>query len=159
MTIFRCFETLGNDYNPSPGRRPSATGAKGAPLEDHVGMGGTELRGKENVSLDVAAQGGVAMSSEQIELSRQRLTKPCARSDKPVLCFVERDKTGFNVIAPTYRLYIEGKGVDGDASGHRFVMSAKKKVINRTRYFTSSTSNKLYRLYFSLTLASTLSII
>jgi len=50
-------------------------------------------------------------------------------------CFVERDKGGFNMLSPVYKLFIEANTSGGPA---RFAMSAKKKVSNRTSYYLVS---------------------
>ena len=58
-------------------------------------------------------------------------------------CFVERERSTFGM-QTTYRCYLEGSGgadskSDGSASsGARFLMSAKKKVVNKTSYYLIS---------------------
>lgn len=84
-----------------------------------------------------ASSAGLGLgSSEQMEMSRRWLMRPCFRDDPPLLCYVERDKSGFNMMSPIYKLFIEVPGSSSD--GARFAMSAKKKVSNRTSYYLIS---------------------
>jgi len=77
-----------------------------------------------------------AVSSEQMEMSRRWLMRPCFRGDPPLYCYIERDKSGFNMMSPVYKMFIE-VGTDGSVPA-RFAMSAKKKVSNRTSYYLVS---------------------
>ena len=95
------------------------------------------------------------LSPEQLEYSRNFLMRPCSRDSRPMLCYVERDHSGFNFISPVYRLYIEppnpgihslptAAAFHNEASaypvveGSRFVMSAKKKFGSKTSYYLVS---------------------
>ena len=95
------------------------------------------------------------LSPEQLEYSRNFLMRPCSRDSRPMLCYVERDHSGFNFISPVYRLYIEpsNSGIHSHPTaaafhnqasaypvveGSRFVMSAKKKLGSKTSYYLVS---------------------
>lgn len=56
-------------------------------------------------------------------------------------CYVERERSTFGM-ATTYRCYLEGPGAgNGGSEGNtaaRFLMSAKKRVVNKTSYYLIS---------------------
>jgi hypothetical protein len=76
--------------------------------------------------------------SEQINATKRWLMKPCPPGDPPVLCYVERHRTGFGRLNPTYKCYLEGNGQDGQSQQPRFLMGAKKKNGSKTSYYLIS---------------------
>mmetsp|Transcript_9111 Transcript_9111/g.8982 ORF Transcript_9111/g.8982 Transcript_9111/m.8982 type:complete len:404 (-) Transcript_9111:322-1533(-) len=76
--------------------------------------------------------------SEQINATKRWLMKPCPPGDPPVLCYVERHRTGFGRLNPTYKCYLEGNGQDGQGQQPRFLMGAKKKNGSKTSYYLIS---------------------
>lgn len=72
--------------------------------------------------------------TEQINVLKRWLTRPCAPGDPPVMCYVERHRVGLGRINPTYKCFLEGNG--GKSS--RFLMAAKKKNGSKTSYYLIS---------------------
>lgn len=74
--------------------------------------------------------------SEEMQLMKKWLMRPCAAGDPPILCHVDRHRLGFGSLMPnTYKCYLEGQ--DGQSS--RFLMSAKKKTAtSKTSYYLIS---------------------
>ena len=91
-----------------------------------------------------ATQTANEVQSEQINITKRWLTRSCSYNERNSMkCFVERERSTFGM-QTTYRCYLEGSGgadskSDGSASsGARFLMSAKKKVVNKTSYYLIS---------------------
>ena len=93
------------------------------------------------------------LTSEQIDFSKNYVMRPCSRDERALLCYIERDRSGFNYLYPVYRLYIEpsnrsqqstAAAVNNNQStypvveGSRFLMSAKKKIGSKTSYYLVS---------------------
>jgi hypothetical protein len=74
--------------------------------------------------------------SDDVMAMKRMVLRPCNRHDNATLCFVEREKTGFGILNPIYRLYLEGTKQNQPP---RFVMAAKKKSNNKTSYYLFST--------------------
>jgi hypothetical protein len=102
------------------------------------------------------AQSAAQLQSEQINATKRWLTRSCSAGDKNTMkCFVERERSTFGM-QTTYRCYLEGPGSGSSsgsalsagssvggaegaaASGARFLMSAKKRVVNKTSYYLIS---------------------
>lgn len=84
--------------------------------------------------------------SEQIAITKRWLTRPCSANDRDSMkCYVERERAGFGM-QTTYRCYLEVSGSASTTSGRRssaapegrFLMSAKKRVVNKTSYYLIS---------------------
>ena len=93
------------------------------------------------------------LTSEQIDFSKNYVMRPCSRDERALLCYIERDRSGFNYLYPVYRLYIEPSNSSPKSTaaaanhnhsaypiveGSRFMMSAKKKVGSKTSYYLVS---------------------
>lgn len=72
--------------------------------------------------------------AEQTNTMKRWLLRPCAPGDPPVQCYVERHRSGFGRIYPTYRCFLEAS----DGQGPRFLMVAKKKNSSQTSYYLIS---------------------
>jgi hypothetical protein len=100
------------------------------------------------------AQSAAQVQSEQISATKRWLTRSCSSGDKNTMkCFVERERSTFGM-QTTYRCYLEGPNSGGGgsansagsvggaegaaATGARFLMSAKKRVVNKTSYYLIS---------------------
>lgn len=100
-----------------------------------------------------SAQSAAQAQSEQINITKRWLTRSCSSSEKNTMkCYVERERSSFGM-QTTYRCFLENPasvggsssqsgtagGVEGAAaSGARFLMSAKKRVVNKTSYYLIS---------------------
>ena len=92
-----------------------------------------------------SVQSEAQMQSEQISITKRWLTRSCSSGDKNTMkCFVERERSSFGM-QTTYRCYLEGTGegdtAPGRTNGARFLMSAKKRVVNKTSYYLISLDN------------------
>lgn len=76
--------------------------------------------------------------TEQNNATKRWLMRPCPPGDPPVLCYVERHRTGFGRLNPTYKCFLEGHGQDGQNQQPRFLMGAKKKNGSKTSYYLIS---------------------
>ena len=90
-------------------------------------------RNSIKLPLQISTTAQSSLSSEQIEISRNWLLRACHPSDPAIQCYIERDRSGFNMMSPIYRVYLEQEGLPG-----RFLMAAKKKITNRTSYYLVS---------------------
>lgn len=87
--------------------------------------------------LDIENFGSAAKSVDlhrQSVASTKWLSRPCTPGDPPVLCYLEREKSGYIGFKTTYRLYME---TSGESAG-RFLMAANKKTSSRTSYYLVS---------------------
>ena len=107
----------------------------------------------ENFGIQNSTDALMEVQAEQLNVTKRWLTRPVAIGTKnTMLCFVERERSSFGM-ATTYRCYLEGIGSpeqlysgakpssenEGSGkSGARFMMSAKKKVANKTSYYLVS---------------------
>lgn len=72
--------------------------------------------------------------AEQTNTMKRWLLRPCTPGDPPVQCYVERHRSGFGRINPTYRCFLEAS----DGQGPRFLMVARKKNGSQTSYYLIS---------------------
>lgn len=72
--------------------------------------------------------------AEQMNTMKRWLLRPCTPGDPPVQCYVERHRSGFGRINPTYRCFLEAS----DGQGPRFLMVARKKNGSQTSYYLIS---------------------
>ena len=80
-------------------------------------------------------QQATRIQSDQLQVVKRWLFRPCVPGDPPILCYVERHRVGFGAITPnTYKCFLEGS----EGQGPRFLMSAKKKTTSKTSYYLLS---------------------
>jgi Tub family len=100
----------------------------------------------ENFGAQTATQQSSLAASnlaEQLNTQKRWLQRICKLGDPPMQCYVERDRSGFGRLAPTYRCYLEPSGKsDGSkssgAAAGKFLMAAKKKTGKQTSYYLVS---------------------
>lgn len=92
-----------------------------------------------------SVQSAAQIQSEQINITKRWLTRSCSAGERNTMkCFVERERSSFGM-QTTYRCYLEGsdgEGATNGSSGARFLMSAKKRVVNKTSYYLISLDNE-----------------
>ena len=80
--------------------------------------------------------------SDSIDITKRWLLRPCSINERETMkCYIIREKSSFS--GSTYRCYQETNYNPSDpnytfGSGGRFLMSAKKKVVNKTSYYLIS---------------------
>lgn len=80
--------------------------------------------------------------SDSIDITKRWLLRPCSINERETMkCYIVREKSSFS--GSTYRCYLETNYNPSDpnytfGSGGRFLMSAKKKVVNKTSYYLIS---------------------
>ena len=80
-------------------------------------------------------QQATRVQTDQLQVVKRWLFRPCVPGDPPILCYVERHRVGFGAITPnTYKCFLEGS----EGQGPRFLMSAKKKTTSKTSYYLLS---------------------
>lgn len=99
-----------------------------------------------------APQSAAQVQSEQVLMTKRWLMRSCSAGERNTMkCFVERERSTFGM-QTTYRCYLENPStgnssadaVEGSrqgsaaANGARFLMSAKKRVVNKTSYYLIS---------------------
>lgn len=93
-----------------------------------------------------ATQTAAQIQSEQINLTKRWLSRSCSMSDRNTMkCYVERERSSFGM-ATIYRCYLEPSNnndaatstVPAGSDGARFLMAAKKRVVNKTSYYLLS---------------------
>ena len=72
--------------------------------------------------------------ADQNAAAKRWLLRSCHPSDPPLLCYVERERSGLGVLQPTYRCFLEGS----DVQAPRFLMAAKKLAGKKTSYYLVS---------------------
>ena len=72
--------------------------------------------------------------TDQINVMKRWLLRPCPPGEPPLMCYDERHRIGFGRINPTYKCYLERS----DGQGPRFLMAAKKKNGSKTSYYLIS---------------------
>eukprot|EP01038_Epipyxis_sp_PR26KG_P006556 gene6556-9005_t len=101
------------------------------------GMMSKEEQEIENFGVNTSQQ-SIQVASEQVSITKRWLQRPCSRNERSSMkCYVERDRTGFGM-QTIYRCYLEGNDSNQSSSSARFMMSAKKKVTNKTSYYLLS---------------------
>ena len=151
-------DSFGSDYhyNDAPPANSSSSSGSNATTranKDIESSNDTRVNNNDN-DKDTAH-----LTTEQIDFSKNYLLRPCKRGDGPLLCYIERDKSGFNYLSPVYRLYIEATNSTHNTSafspctaaaahnqpssypeteGSKFVMAAKKKLGSKTSYHLMS---------------------
>lgn len=97
---------------------------------------------------------GAQMVQEQLNITKRWLLRPCSINDRHSMkCYVERERSSFGM-STLYRCYyehnqglsssgepgsVDTNGQNGNsADSGRFMMSAKKKVVNKTSYYLIS---------------------
>jgi hypothetical protein len=95
----------------------------------------------ENFGCDVVHSAGQAQS-EQIHTTKRWLTRSCSANDRHAMrCFVERQRSNFGM-STIYRCYLEsdrkGGSEEEEEGGGSFLMSACKRVANKTSYYLIS---------------------
>eukprot|EP00601_Ochromonadales_sp_CCMP2298_P015229 CAMPEP_0173232172 /NCGR_PEP_ID=MMETSP1142-20121109/8815_1 /TAXON_ID=483371 /ORGANISM="non described non described, Strain CCMP2298" /LENGTH=391 /DNA_ID=CAMNT_0014161657 /DNA_START=129 /DNA_END=1301 /DNA_ORIENTATION=- len=76
-------------------------------------------------------------ASDQIHTTKRWLTRSCSANDRNSMrCFVERERSSFGM-STIYRCYLESDK-RGDEEGGSFLMSACKRVANKTSYYLIS---------------------
>lgn len=87
------------------------------------------------VGLGNVQQQANRVQTDQLQVKKRWLFRPCVPGDPPILCYVERHRVGFGALTPnTYKCFLEGS----DGQGPRFLMSAKKKTTSQTSYYLIS---------------------
>ena len=87
------------------------------------------------VGLGNVQQQATRVQTDQLQVVKRLLFRPCVPGDPPILCYVERHRVGFGAITPnTYKCFLEGS----EGQGPRFLMSAKKKTTSKTSYYLLS---------------------
>ena len=100
---------------------------------------GTPSREEEidnfGVGMGNVQQQASRVQTDQLQVKKRWLFRPCVPGDPPILCYVERHRVGFGALTPnTYKCFLEGS----DGQGPRFLMSAKKKTTSQTSYYLIS---------------------
>jgi hypothetical protein len=116
-----------------PGRRVIAASNK---TPDHIQKKTTQEEDIDNFASgpSFSEQPTQSQETEKISLLKRWLMRPCNIGDPPVLCYVERHRSGFGRINPTYKCFLEGL----DNQSPRFLMTAKKKNGSKTSYYLIS---------------------
>jgi hypothetical protein len=100
------------------------------------------------------AQSAAQMQTEQVNITKRWLMRSCSAGERNTMkCFVERERSTFGM-QTTYRCYLENPTSGGGGSNRtdspqgapssnnaRFLMSAKKRVVNKTSYYLISLDN------------------
>ena len=102
---------------------------KGTSREEEIenfGVGARNVQSQQHAS---------RAQTDHVQVVKRWLFRPCVPGDPPILCYVERHRTGFGALTPTtYKCFSEGT----DGQGPRFLMSAKKKTTSKTSYYLIS---------------------
>jgi len=143
---FTAADSKGSDYLSSAGAKSVNTHSGGYQKSQPFQMSKQEQE-IENFGSNVN-QSASQIQSEQINLTKRWLSRSCSMSDRNTMkCYVERERSSFGM-ATIYRCYLEpantnsGDGATSSApagsDGARFLMAAKKRVVNKTSYYLLS---------------------
>ena len=77
---------------------------------------------------------GEIVNPDHYATAKRWLMRTCSRDDPPMLCYIERDRSGFGMVHQIYRCYME----PSEGQAPRFLMAAKKKSGSKTSYYLVS---------------------
>ena len=107
-----------------------------AATEEAIAHFGEETRMNEAKStVTSSVSSNLKMDSEQLASMKRWLMRPCPANSDTMLCYVERERSGFGFIQQIYRCYLEPSAEN--PSG-RFLMAAKKMSTSKTSYYLVS---------------------